>query len=301
MTTTSLFGSHLGDYYMKLSLGKYFRPTPFAKSDWKKDTVIILPLPSSLSDHTSVLFNNVDLGVAGDIVNNGKNNSGTIATAAFSLTDSLAAKIDKVMPTATSKILDPEKIITALEQTLGVAPNPNSTVTFQGPSLREFSFSWLLQPRNKTESDKVQRIVKTIKSKSLPMNDLAGTASVLKYPSLCQINFYPWDSKYSSNEYGWGDNSIIKIKRCFLSDVNIQYNPSNVPAFFEGSQYPVAIQLDITFKEVEYMMANDWDESAIGKDNLETLTKDVFAASSVVGNNIYDSAGKLKEYIKAVQ
>jgi hypothetical protein len=137
---------------------------------------------------------------------------------------------------------------------------------FQGPNLRRFGFNWLLQPRNQTESAKIERIVKKLKASALPRNIVADSAALLKYPHLCQLNFFPCDTQYAGKDWGWGDKSIIKIKKCFMTNVDVDYTPGNLPAFYEGTHAPAVVRLSVEFQEIEYMLSNDWDETAVGKD-----------------------------------
>ena len=53
-----------------------------------------------------------------------------------------------------------------------------------------------------------------------------------------------------------------------MSAVNVNYTPSNTPAFFHGTNEPVAIQLSISFKEVEYFLAKDYGGADVGKGSL---------------------------------
>ena len=259
-----LFNSSLGKYYTKLSIGDYSRPTPFAQSTWSKKKIIILPLPNVLKDDTTVGYDNINLDIIGDILN--KDEGGALSKTAIRAGVGLVATVipnfvDSVARGSQSATLgdaiDSERVATAAGQLYGIAPNPNATVAFTGPELRSFSFSWSLQPRNSSESAAIKRIITILKQSSLPENYSAGSGAILKYPSLTQLNFYPWDTSGNS-EWGWGDDSIIKIKKCFMSSVNVNYAPSNIPAFFEGTSEPVVIELTIDFKEIEYMLSNDW-------------------------------------------
>lgn len=271
----TLFDSILGAYYIRLSIGKYDRPTPFKESKWTPEKAIILPLPTELHDDTSVDYQNQNMEVVGDVIN--QNFQGLAGRAALGigakLPGAIAGIISQTLMDKTDDIMPIETIGTAIQQSFGVAPNPNPTVAFKGPELRTFSYSWLLQPRNEAESDKIQKIIKILKSRSLPANSIKDQVSILDYPSLCQVNFYPWDKGGGDNNWGWSDNSIIKYKKCFISNVNVNYTPSNIPAFFRGKNMPVAVQLTLTFREIEFMLANDWEESLAGTFDLKDITK----------------------------
>lgn len=256
----TLFDSILDTYHVKLSVGEYLRPRPFEKSKWEKKYSIILPLPSELRDGTSVSYTQQDQEFVADVLN-GDIGSGAMGQVLRNTGQAIGALTGGV----TNEMLPPERVTSAIQQLFGTAPNPNPAVMFQGPNLRRFGFNWLLQPRNKTESDKISRIVKKLKASALPRNIVADSAALLKYPHLCQLNFFPWDTQYAGNDWGWGDKSIIKIKKCFMTNVDVDYTPGNLPAFYEGTHAPAVARLSIEFQEIEYMLSNDWDESAVGK------------------------------------
>lgn len=297
--------SNLGPYYMRIRVGKYERPKPFSKSTFADQAVYMLPLPSELRDDTGANWSSSDLETVGDVLNGsvaggigavGLRNSGNIAKAAGGLlADALGAAMDTVganpggiVDKATGAVGDlfpAERITSAIQAETGLAPNPNPVVTFQGPQLRDFTFTWAFYPKNATESKNIKRMIDTLKARSQPQNYMAKTASVLQYPSMVQLNFFPWDKSGSGN-WGWSENSIIRIKRCVMTAVNANYAPYGTPGFFAGTNLPTSISLTIGFKELEYILANDWDPALEG-----TLKK---AVDGVVGTakNVIDEIQK---------
>jgi len=271
-----LQGSLLGDYYMTIRIGPYVRPEPFREGSFVPNKTIRLPLPQELRDDTSVGYNNVDLESVADLLN-GDITSGVgavvlrnVAQAGTEFAGGIASAIPGDLATqvadGVSSVLPPDQLTTALQQAMGVAPNPNPTVQFTGPNLREFAWTWTLLPVNEVESRRISRLISTLKAAALPRNVFNDQGAILSYPDMCQLNFYPWDSDNPSGDWGWGKNSIIKIKRCMMSSVNVLYTPSNTPAFFRKTQAPVAVQLTIGFKEIEYLLSEDWGGEAGGYD-----------------------------------
>jgi hypothetical protein len=152
----------------------------------------------------------------------------------------------------------PDLVQSAFEQAMGTAPNPNPSVAFQGPNLREFGLSWTFFPVSKPESDKLHNVIKILKQSSLPSSASSSGAAILNYPDMVQLNFFPWDSgPIEGNPWYWSEDSIIRIKKCVMNSVSVDYNPSNSPAFFADNK-PVAVRLSIGFSEIEYMLSNDW-------------------------------------------
>lgn len=277
--------SYLGKYYTRLRIGKYQRPKPFGKSVFNPSIVVFLPIPNELRDDTSVGYTNVNLETVGDLINNGLTGAGgaavlrlggqglaaaggeaakVLGAAAGAALKSNAAEsmITSAIQGAGSALFNAEQISSALQQQVGLAPNPNPSVQFQGPILRDFSYTWAFYPKTKEESQDIQKLIKILKRSALPRNSIQQSAAVLDYPDMCQINFYPWDSN-GSGPWGWSDNSIIKYKKCVMQNVNVNYNPFGTPAFFEGTNLPVSYQLTISFKEIEYMLSDDWGKDII--------------------------------------
>ena len=155
---TNPTGSAIGKYYTRLRIGKYERPHPFSPSEIKEGLLtVFLPLPDQLSDSTTVKYTETPLESVGDFINNpgemiptlafrkigaaieaGASGLGGAATAAT--TGSSAA--GDFMQKQLSSIIPAEKINSAIQQDMGMAPNPNPSVMFQGPTLRTFAFSW---------------------------------------------------------------------------------------------------------------------------------------------------------------
>ena len=260
-------------YYCTLSLMKYEMPEPFDEPKYELDKIIRLPLPAELRDDTAVSYNNIDMKIVGDFMNDDVGSgamaqvlrSASAAPAALGASLSAAAQVipnvgvGMLASVAGSVISDnADSFSSAIQQGLGVAPNPNPAVAFQGPLLREMSLTWTLMPTNETDSKKIRAIINHLKMRALPGNQVTDSAAILNYPYLCQVNFYPWDNG-GRGDFGWSDNSIIKMKRAFMASVNVNYTAGSAPAFFAGGHNePVVVQLSINFKEIEYFLSNDF-------------------------------------------
>ena len=265
--------SYLGKYYCRLLLGKYTRTKPFEPQEWKPEESIFLPIPRELSDETSVNYNETNLEGVGDIIN--ANPAGLAGRAFFNGVGPLAgalgnASLSGLGGSVLQKIgqgaadvtgVTAENITSALQSSTGYAPNPNPAVLFTGPDLREISFSWSFYPKTSDESYKIDKMIKLLKRSALPSHTLSSTTGVLKYPKLCQINFFPWDKDGGSTTWGWTNSSIIRIKKCFIKSVKVGYSDYGNPAFFEGTTLPVMYRLSISLQETEYVLSKDWEDT----------------------------------------
>lgn len=260
-------------YYCTLSLAEYSRPEPFDEPEFKLDKIIRLPLPAELRDDTAVAYNNIDMKLVGDVMNDdiGSGMGAQLLRSASIVPQTIGAALSEagggsatslggVLAGAAGSVIsdNADSFSSAIQQTMGVAPNPNPAVAFQGPQLREMSLTWTLLPTNEADSRKIRALINYLKMRSLPGNQVTDSAAILNYPYLCQVNFYPWDNG-GGGDFGWSQNSIIRMKRAFMSSVNVNYTAGSAPAFFSGfNNEPVVVQLSINFKEIEYFLSNDF-------------------------------------------
>lgn len=251
-------------YYFQLRFYPYARTDLFkpAKSELKYK--IILPLPMELFDAQRAEYNTPDLKTAGNLIHElsaGRNGDGVTVASVLNVTKSgLDTAIKAIKPVSDMVDIDAESISNIVEQYLGVTPNPNPAVAFKGPSLREFNFSWMFNPRNPEESRRIKLAIKKMKASTLPTTEFGSDIGLLRYPHVAMINFYPWDdeNKVLAGEYGWGDESFIKIKRCVISNISSDFAPNGAPSFFAGSNDPTFIRLNMSFKEIEFFLSVDW-------------------------------------------
>lgn len=279
----------LGIYYTQLSIGPYKRNNnAFTLSEFAPTYIVHLPLPTELRDDTTVGYSPVNLETVGDFLDTNKRaglgeaaalrNIGNLAQAGISGTSSgfgrltegrgplakLAGGAMGGLTGALQSLVPAEQISSAIQQKMGAAPNPNPSVAFQGPVLRDFTLTWAFYPKNPTESATIDKLIRNLKARALPSNNRDNGGAVLNYPHICQLNFYPWDGKGTRRgEHGHSTESIIKIKKCFMSGVNANYNAFGTPGFFEGTQLPISYQLTINFKEIEYLLSDDWDPEMV--------------------------------------
>ena len=283
-------------YYTLLRISPYKRGDKFELSKFEPNLMVYLPLPTELRDDTTVGYTNVNLETVGDAINQKGGtlnaavlrNAGNIASAGINGLKSAvselgtAGKIAGGVISSVQSLFPAEQISSAVQQISGVAPNPNPSVQFQGPVLRDFSFTWAFYPKNKGESEQIDDMIRKLKARALPSFNKGNGQAILEYPHKCRLNFYPWDSE-SPDENGWTKKSIIKIKRCFMSGVNVNYHAFGTPAFFEGTTLPVTYQLTINFKEIEYLTSDDWDVTAAGERKVANNFNSIDTLKSIYG------------------
>lgn len=130
--------------------------------------------------------------------------------------------------------IEPDQL---LARTTGNIINPNAELLFQGPTLRQFGFSYLLIARNSQEGANIRRIIKFFKDGLVPkkLNDaLLGTPDIFAL-------------KYNTNN---GNKSVNKFKDMALVRFTADYAPDGFWTAYDDSQ-PVAVKIQFEFSELQ--------------------------------------------------
>lgn len=262
------FPDQLGKYYIELDFQSYHRPSPQMEAIFKRFKTILLPIPRDLKESFELNVDGkpqggmggvADLGVdllrgAGDKV------SGTEFAIAYSF-------MTQALEQGTAEILG---------QALGAVPNPHLQAIFSGVELRTHTFQWTFAPRNPAESQTLKEIITEIKKNSLPAYSTTGTAA-LQYPPMVNIRLMPWAAS--------GDDLII-YKKCLVKNVSVNYAPSGLPSFFQGTNnLPTMIQVEIQFLETEIQTAKDYGlQKGEREDGLEQFKDAIKKGASNIGD-----------------
>jgi hypothetical protein len=126
--------------------------------------------------------------------------------------------------------------------------NPNLELLFQGPTLRSFTFNFVMSAREKAEAEEIRNIIRFFKQ---GMSVKRSSSNLfLKTPNVFDISYiYGGDG----NEHPW----INKIKTCALQNCVVNYTPDgNYATFKDGpmTQY----QMSLTFGEIDPIYDDDY-------------------------------------------
>lgn len=147
----------------------------------------------------------------------------------------------------------------ALAGAFGIARNPHQVILYTGPSFRSHSFSYMLSPRNRRESDAIRSIITAFKyfqagkyglggitNEKVDASTVTGRA-FFEYPEFFEIDFhYP---KY-----------LFNIGPSVLTQLSIDYHPQNVPAYVRdesGMPAPVEVSISMSFQERDIVTKDD--------------------------------------------
>ena len=135
--------------------------------------------------------------------------------------------------------------------------NPNMELLFNGPTLRNFKFSYKMMPRSEQEAEQVRLIIRSLKSNMAVKTKAAagqGGSFFLKTPNVFNLRY----------RTGNQDHSFLhKFKQCFLTDISVNYTgEASHMTYADGT--PVSMVMDLTFKELEPIYDVDYDVDEVG-------------------------------------
>ena len=228
-------------------------------------TSIVLPMPSGgISDRNSVSWGFGSLDLAAQTVSGAA--LGFLEGGAKGATNAAKNDIDLIMGKGGKDMLGELVKAKSLESALGtnnllsrlsgLAVNPSLELLFEGPSLREFYFSFKMTPRSKDEAQRVRSIIRTFKQAM----SVKRSASVLllKAPHTFRISYLT-----STKDHPY----LNRFKECALTNCSVNYTPDGSYMSYDDSdpdgRSMTAYELSLSFNELEPIFDDDYDD---GKD-----------------------------------
>ena len=144
-----------------------------------------------------------------------------------------------------------------LSRAFGVQINQNLELLFDGPQLRDFSFSFKMTPRSKKEAQEVRSIIRTFKqAMSVKRSE---SVLLLKSPHTFRISYL---TSNKSHPY------LNRFKECALTGCSVNYTPDGQYMSYDDSspdgRSMTAYELSLSFNELEPIFDDDYDD---GKDD----------------------------------
>ena len=136
-----------------------------------------------------------------------------------------------------------------LARTSGRVLNPNAEMLFQGPSIRDFAFSFVMIARSQKEGDEIRRIIRLLKVGMAPK---FNNTTFLKAPDIFTLEY----------KNGPGKKDVIPTANLFnpgglaLTTMNVDYAPNGYWSAYRDSQ-PVAVKMDLNFTELRPIYQSD--------------------------------------------
>ena len=148
---------------------------------------------------------------------------------------------------------------TVLARTGGAVLNPNAEMLFQGPVIRDFSFSFKMIARSQKEGETIRKIIKFFKKGMAPK---FRNVVLIKAPDIFILDYRNGAGTLNTvNKFNPGGLA--------LTTLNVDYAPSGYWSAYRDSQ-PVAVKMDMTFTELRPIYEQDQtdDDSNSGLDSV---------------------------------
>ena len=138
---------------------------------------------------------------------------------------------------------------TFLARTGGRVLNPNAEMLFQGPVIRDFTFSFIMIARSEKEGREIRKIIRFLK---LGMAPKFQNNTFIANPDIFLLEY----------KNGLAENDVLDTVNRFnpgglaLTTMNVDYAPNGYWSAYEDSQ-PVAIKMDLNFTELRPLYQGD--------------------------------------------
>jgi len=140
-----------------------------------------------------------------------------------------------------------------LSRAFGVQINQNLELLFDGPQLRDFSFSFKMTPRSRVEAEIVRSIIRTFKQ-AMSVKRSESTL-LLKSPHTFRIKYLT-----SNKEHPY----LNRFKECALTNCSVNYTPDGQYMSYDdsdpGGRSMTAYELSLSFNELEPIFDDDYDD-----------------------------------------
>jgi hypothetical protein len=216
---------------------------------------ITLPIPDGVTDQNKVSFgsgalNPFQVALANTALDTLLKGLGEGAKTAASTFEN-AAKDSDLKPAIANLItssligVDNNEL---LARGRGTIINNNLELLFKGPTLRPFTFQFILSPRDDTEATQVAKIIRAFKQSSAVQRTPGGI--FLAAPNTYRLQFLS----------GGGPHKFLpRMKECALTAVSVNYMPENSYMTYEDSSM-VAYSVNVNFQELEPIFNDDYDK-----------------------------------------
>ena len=130
----------------------------------------------------------------------------------------------------------------AVVQSTGLAGFEETSVVYNGPQFRNFSFNFSLKPLTKDEQITIESIVEFFKMSAAPQEFKGTLYRIYSLPKVFEIKFY---HKTGENQ------SLTKIGKCALTNIGIKYGGDRFQTFAAGH---APVQTDISLQFIELVL-----------------------------------------------
>lgn len=188
--------------------------------------------------------------------NGGETTGGTIMDQTSGMTDNIKKYFNAKATSSAINLVAGSNINVnqVMARNSGQIINQNLELLFDSVSLRPFTFGWDIAPRDTKESKVVKEMLMQLKMRS-SARKTKGDMAFLESPDVFRISY-----RKGSDVHPF----LNKFKICALESVGVNYTGSGQYSTY-GDQMgtPVHMKLNLSFKELEPIYREDYEESYI--------------------------------------
>jgi len=221
----------------------------------KRIGVITLPIPAGISDSNPVGWNNDSLNMLQSEA--ARFAKGFLEGGVEGAATSAESTKDRVTPEDLKTTTENFFIGSAVQANIaarasGAINNNNVELLFSGPSLRQFSFTFLFYPRSSPEEKIVKQIIRTFKqAMSVKRSE---SSLLLKSPHTFAIQYMTSiGGKTVAHPY------LNSFKECALTSCGVEYTPDGTYMTYDGDEKSMtAYRLSLSFQELEPIFDDEY-------------------------------------------
>ena len=243
-----------------VQLAKAQRPRGSGMSSYHKTTKritdsVAIYLPPNVQDSTTAGYTGAATGIVGAAAAGAFGVARSMGekdyeAAATGLVDAAKAIVGEAAIKAATEITEAisgaEGTRGLINKAFGQADNPYMEVLFDAMQLRTFTYNFTFAPKNREETEDVQKIIQLFRFHMAP--ELKGAANrFLTLPSEFDIHYMyqAQDGQASENDF------YNKIATCVCTGCDVNYTPDGVKSFEGGA--PTKITMSLAFQETELL------------------------------------------------
>ena len=215
--------------------------------------MIFLPIPQGVTDNNSVSYKSDDLNpvkaamaqfAMGMMTQPGETLKKAVDIDSFGKIDETTKQA--ILAKLTGSAVGAESMVT---RATGQVMNPNLETIFSGVSIRDFSFTFTLAPRNANEGEQVKQIIRTFKKHSAAKG-VSGNGFFIGSPDIFICEYMK----------GGAPHPFLNVfKPAVLSSMNVNYTGQGTySTFYDGT--PTSMTLTLNFQELNPIYSEQYDE-----------------------------------------
>ena len=232
------------------------------KKGYHTETPIVniwLPMAKEVTFNDSVSWAGTDLGgmgalLQGEVVAGGA--AAALSMAALGASSAGGGILGKILGSSVggtiAGVLAADGLQKGIESAVGIKANPYKEQTFEGIDFRKFSFSYMFQPKNQTEVNDLDTVIRSFRAYSKPSISEVSNG-IFNYPHEFQIEFLTHDS--GGQDTLETNIHLPELKYCICTNVSTNFATREWRSFDGGA--PVEISLQLDFEETELITQDD--------------------------------------------